>query len=79
MSSVRTLLLAIAFGDAGAVAVVAFHSVAADAVGGAVAICALVVVISSTIRLAGDAGEPDEPPPSASPPSQPKFRPSSSP
>lgn len=38
----------------GAVAVVIFASVIADAVGGALAVAALAVVIRSTIRLAGD-------------------------
>jgi hypothetical protein len=44
---------------AGALAVVVFQSVVADALGGAVAIGALVAVIASTMRLAGDAGTPD--------------------
>src|SRR5687767_7224137 len=35
-------------------------SVVADALGGAIAISALVAVISSTMRLAGDAGTPDD-------------------
>jgi hypothetical protein len=60
MSPVKTLLLSIPVGIAGAVAVVIFQSVVADALGGALAIGALVAVISSTFRLAGDAGAPDD-------------------
>jgi hypothetical protein len=62
MSPIKTLLLSIAAGVAGAVAIVIFQTVAADVVGGAVAIAALVVVIWSTIQLAGDIGTPDDEP-----------------
>jgi hypothetical protein len=62
MTPTRTLLLSIPVGVAGAVAVVIFQSVVADALGGAIAIGALVAVISSTMRLAGDAGAPDDEP-----------------
>jgi hypothetical protein len=48
MSPVQTLPLSIGLGIAGAVVVVIFHSVAADVVGGAIAVAALVVVIWST-------------------------------
>ena len=54
-SPVTILLLAIAVGVAGAVAVVIFDSVAADAVGGALGLAALAVVIRSAIQLAGEA------------------------
>jgi hypothetical protein len=59
MSPTKTLLLSIHVGVAGALAVVVFQSVVADALGGEIAIAALVAVISSTMRLAGDAGTPD--------------------
>jgi hypothetical protein len=62
MSPVKTLLLSIAAGVAGAVAIVIFQSIAADVVGGALAIAALVAVIWSTIQLAGDVGTPDDEP-----------------
>jgi hypothetical protein len=52
------LVLSITLGILGAVAVVAFHSVMADALGGLLAIAALVVVTRSVIRLAGEAGTP---------------------
>jgi hypothetical protein len=51
-------LLAICLGAAGACAVLLLGSVAADVVGGAVAIGALVAITRSVIRLAGDAGTP---------------------
>ena len=60
MSPVKRLLLSIPVGIAGAVAVVIFQSVVADVLGGVVAIGALIAVISSTFRLAGDAGAPDD-------------------
>lgn len=59
MSPTKTLL-SIHVGVVGALAVVVFQSVVADALGGAIAIGALVAVISSTMRLAGDAGTPDD-------------------
>jgi hypothetical protein len=51
---VTILLLAVAVGVAGAVAVVIFDSVIADAVGGALGLAALAVVIRSAIQLAGE-------------------------
>jgi hypothetical protein len=54
-SPVTILLLAIALGVMGAATVVIFASVISDAVGGAVGLAALAVVIRSTIQLAGDA------------------------
>ena len=54
ISPVTTLLLAIAVGVAGAVAVVIFGSVVADVVGGAIGLVALAVVTRTTIRLAGE-------------------------
>jgi hypothetical protein len=62
MSPVKTLLVSIFVGVAGAVAVVVFQRVVADALGGAVAIAALIGVIWSTMRLAGDAGTTDDEP-----------------
>jgi hypothetical protein len=62
MSPVKTLLLSIGFGVAGALAVVIFQSVAADAVGGAMAIAALVAVTWSVFQLAGEPGPPDDQP-----------------
>jgi len=58
MSPARTLPLAIAVGVASAVAIVAFQSAVVDAVGGALAIAALIVVTRSAIRLAGEAEAP---------------------
>ena len=58
-SPLTTLLTAIVVGVAGAVAVVIFDSVVADALGGAVGFAALAVVIRSTILLAGGAGDDD--------------------
>jgi hypothetical protein len=52
------IVLSISLAVAGACAVVLLHSVAADVVGGAVAIGALVGITRSVIRLAGDAGTP---------------------
>jgi hypothetical protein len=54
ISPITILLLAIAVGVVGAVAVVAFDSVVADAIGGALGLLALAVVIRSTIQLAGE-------------------------
>ncbi len=59
-SPITILLLAIAVGVVGAVAVVVFDSVVADAIGGAVGLLALAVVIRSTIQLAGGEGPDDE-------------------
>ena len=50
------IVLWISLAVAGACAVVLLHSVAADVLGGAVAIAALVGITRSVIRLAGDAG-----------------------
>jgi hypothetical protein len=58
-SPVTILLVAIAVGVAGAVAVVMFASVVADAVGGALGLTALAVVIRSAIQLAGDSPDDD--------------------
>ncbi len=58
-SPLTTLLAAIPVGIAGAVAVVMFGSVLADALGGALGLAALLVVIRSSIQLAGDAGDHD--------------------
>jgi len=58
MSPARTLALAIAVGVASAFAVVAFQSAVVDAVGGALAIAALIAVTWSAIRLAGEAEAP---------------------
>jgi hypothetical protein len=52
------IVLSISLAVAGACAVVLLRSVAADIVGGAVAIGALVDITHSVIRLAGDAGTP---------------------
>jgi hypothetical protein len=60
MTLVKTLLLSVGVGIAGAVGVVIFHSVAADVAGGALAIAALVAVTWSAIRLAGEIGTPDD-------------------
>jgi hypothetical protein len=54
MSHYKTLILSIPVGVAGAVAIVIFQSIAADVIGGALAIAALVVVTWSAIRLAGE-------------------------
>jgi hypothetical protein len=62
MSPVKILPLSIGFGVAGAVAVVIFHSVAGDLVGGAMAVAALVAVTWSVLRLAGEPGPPDDQP-----------------
>lgn len=59
ISAITILLVAIAVGVAGAVAVIVFDSVVADALGGAVGLVALAVVIRSTIQLAGEGPEDD--------------------
>jgi hypothetical protein len=53
-SPITILLAAIVVGTAGAVAVVIFDSVVADALGGAIGVVALAVVIRSTIQLAAE-------------------------
>ena len=60
-SPITILLVAIAVGVAGAVAVVIFDSVVADAVGGALGLAALAVVIRSAIQLAGESPRDDDP------------------
>jgi hypothetical protein len=62
MSPYKTLLLSIPVGVAGAVAIVIFQSIAADIVGGALAIAALIGVTWSAIRMAGEIGDPDDEP-----------------
>jgi hypothetical protein len=59
-SPITILFLAIAVGVVGAVAVVIFDSVVADAIGGALGLSALAVVIRSTIQLAGGEGPDDD-------------------
>jgi hypothetical protein len=54
-----TLFLAIAVGVAGAVAVVIFDSIVADAAGGAIGLAALAVVTRSAIQLAGEVVDDD--------------------
>jgi hypothetical protein len=58
-SPITILLVAIAVGVAGAVAVVIFDSVVADAVAGVLGLMALAVVIRSAIQLAGDTPNDD--------------------
>jgi hypothetical protein len=60
MSSLIKLLLVSVLGVAAAAAVVAIHSKAADAIGGAVVIVSLIVVTRSAIRMAGDSGSPED-------------------
>ena len=55
-----SLLLSIVLGFIGVGAVVVLQSVAGDVVGGVLVIGALVTIIRSVIRLAGDAGTPGE-------------------
>jgi len=62
MSPYKIMLLSIAVGVAGAVVIVIFQSIAADVVGGALAIAALITVTWSAIRLAGEDGTPDDEP-----------------
>ena len=52
------LLLATALGLLGLAAVVLLQGVAGDVVGGVLVIGALVAIIRSVIRLAGEAGSP---------------------
>jgi hypothetical protein len=58
-SPITILLVAIPVGVAGAVAVVIFGSVVADAVGGALGLTALAAVIWSAIQLAGESPDDD--------------------
>jgi hypothetical protein len=67
MSPLQKLLLTGALGVAAAAAVVAISSVVADAVGGVVAITALIVLTRSAIQMAGDSGAPEEEDPSHQP------------
>jgi hypothetical protein len=63
------LLLAIALGFLGVAAAVLIQTVAGDVAGAVLVVVALVAIIRSVIRLAGDAGAPGEPvrsPPSGS-------------
>jgi hypothetical protein len=60
MSPLLKLLLTGVAGVAAAAAVVTIHDAVADAVGGAVAILALIVVTRSAIQMAGDSGAPEE-------------------
>jgi hypothetical protein len=55
------LLLSIALGFLGVAAVVLLQSVLGDVVGAVLVVVALVAIIRSVIRLAGDAGAPSEP------------------
>jgi hypothetical protein len=55
------LLLSIALGFLGVAAVVLLQSVLGDVVGAVLLVVALVAIIRSVIRLAGDAGAPSEP------------------
>jgi hypothetical protein len=64
-------VLWIGLGVAGACAVVLLDSVAADVLGGAVAIGSLVAITRSAIGLAADAGSPRETPVSRRPGSRP--------
>ena len=59
-SPVISLVLASAFGVAGAIAVVIIDGVVADVLGGLVALVALAVVTRSAIWLAGEGGVPDD-------------------
>jgi hypothetical protein len=55
------LLLAIALGFLGVAAAVLLQSMAGDVAGAVLVVVALVAIIRSVIRLAGDAGAPGEP------------------
>ena len=59
MSPLIKLLLVSVLGVAAAAAVVAIHSKAADAIGGAVVIVSLIVITRSAIRMEGDSGSPE--------------------
>jgi hypothetical protein len=60
LSPLTKLLLSSVLGVAAAAAVVAVHSAAADAIGGAVALGSLIAVTRSAIRMAGDSGAPED-------------------
>jgi hypothetical protein len=60
MSPIRTLPLAIGLGVAGAIAVVIFHTLLTDVVGGVLGVVALIVVTWSAIQLAGETGAPPD-------------------
>jgi hypothetical protein len=60
LSPITILVCAIVVGVAGAVIVVIFDAVLADVVGGLLAFGALGAVTGSAIRLAGDAGGPED-------------------
>jgi hypothetical protein len=55
------LLLSIALGFLGVAAVVLLQSVLGDVLGAVLVMVALVAIIRSVIRLAGEAGAPSEP------------------
>lgn len=65
MSPIKTLFSSTAIAVAGTVVVIAVHDSAADLVGGAVALAALVVATRSGIQLAGEDGAADDEPPRA--------------
>jgi hypothetical protein len=65
MSEIKTLFSSTAVGLAGTAVVIAVRDPAADLIGGAVTLGALVVATRSGIRLAGDDGAPDDEPPPA--------------
>jgi hypothetical protein len=65
MSPLMKILLASVLGVAAAAAVVAIHSRAAEAIGGAVVIVSLIVLTRSAIRMAGDSGSPEDGGPTA--------------
>jgi Activator of Hsp90 ATPase homolog 1-like protein len=60
MTPLTKILLSSALGVAAAAAVVAIHSTAADAIGGALALVSLIVVTRSAIQMAGDSGSPED-------------------
>jgi hypothetical protein len=72
MSRIKTLFSSTAIAVAGTVVVIAVHDSAADLVGGAVALAALVVATRSGIELAGEDGAPDDEPPRGDPTPQPR-------
>jgi len=55
------LVLAIGLGFLGVAAAVLIQTMAGDVVGAVLVVVALVAIIRSVIRLAGDAGAPGEP------------------
>jgi hypothetical protein len=64
MSRIKTLFSSTAIAVAGTVVVIAVHDSAADLVGGAVALAAIVVATRSGIQLAGEDGALGDEPPS---------------